>query len=412
VVTADLPLRAATADDWDAVFGLLVRAFSSEYHQDEHDRDQGVFEPERALVAVDGEQVVANAAAYTRQLVVPGGAAVPAAHVTLVGVLPTYRRRGLLTRLMTRQLREVRDAGREPLAVLWASEGRIYQRYGYGLASTRLSLAVDGREVRLGPAGGTAGGALRDVELADARKDVVAVYERVWRDRPGWSSRDERWWDRTLSDLASDRGGATQRRALLFEGPDGVDGYALWRTRAVWDDGGPAGETQLREVVAATPLAYRELWRFLLAVDLTRTTRYWCAATDEPLLHLVNEPRRLGANLGDALWVRLVDVAAALAARRYAAPVDVVLEVDDALLPENAGRYRLRAGADAVTCEPTGDPADLGCDVAALGAAYLGGTSLATLAAGGRVRELRPGAAAEAASAFGWYRAPSAIEVF
>jgi predicted acetyltransferase len=415
-VTSDRPeipldIRTATADDFTALCDLLAVAFADDFPDDEREHDRLVFEPERNLLMVDGDTIVGNAGAYTRELTVPGAVSMPAAHVTLVAVSPTYRRQGVLTRLMTRQLRDSREAG-EPVAVLWASEGRIYQRFGYGLASTKLLLEIDIREVRLSPRAPAAAGRVRDAAPADARKDMALVYERVRPNRPGWSTRHEKWWDRVVDDPPSRRRGATARRALLFEGADGVDGYALWRTKAAWNSAGPDGEAQLQEIVAATPQAYATLWRFLLSVDLMRTVRYGYAATDEPLIHLVNEPRRLGARATDALWMRLVDVPEALVARRYAAPVDVVIEVDDALLPENAGRWRLRAVGDDVTCTPSADPADLVCDVSDLGAAYLGGVPLAALAAGGRVVERHQGALAAATAAFGWHRAPSAIEVF
>src|SRR5262249_4985433 len=158
----------------------------------------------------------------------PGGVTAPAAHVTMVGVSPTYRRRGVLTRLMARQLRDARAVG-EPLAALWASEGRIYQRYGYGLASTKLSFEIDTGEGRLPARASAAGIRLRDAATADARKELAQVYERVRLTRPGWSSRDERWWEWNLADTASRRRGGTTKRALLAEGPDGVEGYALWR---------------------------------------------------------------------------------------------------------------------------------------------------------------------------------------
>jgi predicted acetyltransferase len=407
----DLVLRTATAEDFDAVWRLLELAFGEDMGEDQAALDRLVFEPDRDLVFVDGGEIVANAGAYTRELTVPG-ALVPAAHVTLVGVRPTYRRRGLLTRLMHRQLRDVREGAREPVALLWASEGRIYQRFGYGLASTRLVMEADRREVRLLSRVPLGGGRLRDLDPADARKDMIGLYERVRPQRTGWSSRDDRWWDSILGDPASTRHGASARRALLYEGRSGVEGYALWRTKMAGDVTGPNGETQVREFVAVTPEAYTAMWRFLLSVDLTRTVRSWAAASDEPLFFLVEEPRALGARYVDALWLRMVDVPAALAARRYAAPVDVVLAIDDALLPENAGRWWLRAVGDEVTCTPTDEPADLACDVADLGAAYLGGVSLAALAAGGRVRELRPGALTAASTAFGWPRQPSATEVF
>jgi predicted acetyltransferase len=428
-VSAHTPeIRPATADEFPAICQLLGTAFGQDMAEDEVDRERLVFEPDRDLVVVDGGEIVGNAGAYTRELTLPGGVAAPAAHVTLVSVRPTYRRRGLLTRLMTRQLADVRAAG-ESIAVLWASEGRIYHRYGYGMATVHYTLEIDTREVRLPPpaaergpepgrpAGdaapsGVPAGRLRDSAPSDARKEMSQVYERVRLARPGWSSRDDRWWEWVIADPPSRRRGANARRALLFEGPDGVDGYALWRQKLEWSATGANGEAYVLEVVAATAPAYHELWRFLIALDLTRTVRYWYAATDEPLLHLVNEPRRLGGHVGDGLWVRLVDVAGALAARRYAAPVDVVIEVSDALLPHNAGRWRLSANGAEVTCTPSAEPAALACDVAALGAAYLGGTPLSTLAAAGRVRELRPGALAAATIAFASERAPSAIEVF
>jgi predicted acetyltransferase len=154
------------------------------------------------------------------------------------------------------------------------------------------------------------------------------------------------------------------------------------------------------------------LWRLLLSIDLTRITSYPFAAVDEPLLHLLDEPRRAGAVLNESLWVRLVDLPRALSSRRYAAPVDVVLDVTDPILAENTGRWRLRGDRHSATCTPTDAPAELACDVLELGSAYLGGISLAALGAAGRVRELTPGALAAAATAFGWHRLPAAAEVF
>ncbi|HET8659219.1 MAG TPA: GNAT family N-acetyltransferase [Micromonosporaceae bacterium] len=405
----ELPLRTATPDDWAAISRLLYAAFNETSSEEQDEVDRQTFEPDRFLVVTEGAEIVGTAGAFTRDLTVPG-AVVPAAHVTQVGVAATHRRRGLLRRMMVRQLRDVRAAG-EPLALLWASEGRIYQRFGYGQAAPKLSLEVDTREVQLRPTT-PAGGRLRAADPASVRNELAKVYEQVRADRPGYSSRDERWWTYLLADVASRREGRTERRAVLHEGPAGVDGYALWRAKASWDAAGPQGEVHVVEVIAATLEAYVALWRFLLSVDLTRTARFWFAALDEPLVHLVDEPRRLGARFGDGLWVRIIDVATALAARRYAAGLDMVLEVTDELLPENTGRWRLAAGASGVRCRRTGDPADLACDIAALGAVYLGGTSMGSLAAAGRVRELRPGALASASTAFGWHRAPSAIEIF
>ncbi|WP_091202567.1 GNAT family N-acetyltransferase [Micromonospora narathiwatensis] len=397
-------------EDFDEISALLALAFHGSPEPELREVQRAVFEPDRALLVRDGGTAVAHAGAYTRELTVPG-AAVPAAHVTMVGVAPTHRRRGLLTGLMRRQLREVRDAGREPVAVLWASEGRIYPRFGYGLAAQHLTLSCDTTELRL-PEPAAAEGPLRLDRPAAHQAELARLYDRVRADRPGWSSRDERWWAYVLADVKTLRDGATERRVLLHEGPTGLDGYALYRTKAEWGRGGPCGEVRVDEVVAADPGAYVALWRLLLSIDLTRRLSFGAAAVDEPLLRLVNEPRQLGAHLDDALWVRLVDVPAALAARRYAVDVDMVVEVTDELLPENAGRWRLAGGPSGATCGATTAPAQLACDVRALGELYLGGAGLGALAAAGRVRELVPGTLAAAGPAFGWHRAPAPMEVF
>jgi predicted acetyltransferase len=400
-----------TPDDFTDAWRVLADAFGEDPSDEEADRERLVFEPTRDhVIDHDDDGPVANAAAFTRDVTVPG-AVIPAGHVTMVGVRQTHRRRGLLTRLMLHQLRDIRRRG-EPIAMLWASEGRIYQRFGYGFGSQRHSMVIDIREARLTRSAAPGAGRLRDAPPEQARKEIQQVYERVRAEVPGRSSRDENWWSWRLCDPPSTRHGYTRQRALLFDGPSGPDGYALWRRKGEWDEIGPKGEVRVGEVVAATPDAYLALWQFLLSVDLTRTVRYHFGAPDEPLRYLVGEPQALGAKVGDSLWVRLVDVPAALSARRYAAPVDVVLEVTDGLLPGNAGRWRLTGDRAGATCAATTDAPDLTCDVADLGAVYLGGTPLTALAAGGRVHEVRQGTLAAASTAFGWHRAPSGLDIF
>lgn len=400
----DLTFRAATADDWDAIHSLLSLLFHDADSDELRQVEGSVYEPERGLVATDDEVVVGHAAAYTRELTVPG-AILPAAHVTLVGVAPTHRRRGVLSRMIRRQLAEVAAAGREPIAVLWASEGRIYPRYGYGLAAQRLSLHVNTGELTLP---GEPTGKLRLVDPVATIGDFAKVYEQLRAERVGWSSRDDRWWRFVLADIPAMREGSTERHGVVHEGPRGLTGYATWRTKGGWDSNGPTAKVEVGEVVATDPETYATLWRFLLGVDLARSLHATFLPLDDPLVHLVNEPRQLGVRMQDGLWIRIVDLPGALAARRYATDVDVVLDVTDPLIPANTGRWRLTNGA----CEPTTGPADLACTVTELGAAYLGGTSLTSLAAAGRVRELTPGALIRASQAFGWHRMPSPLQIF
>ncbi|WP_275408796.1 GNAT family N-acetyltransferase [Micromonospora qiuiae] len=410
MTTYSLPVETAGVEDFDEMNRFLNLLFHHEVEPEAHEAERAIFEPERGLLVRDGADLVATTAAFTRELTVPGGG-IPAAHVSMVGVAPTHRRRGLLTAMMRRQLRDIHDAGREPVAVLWASEGRIYPRFGYGLASQRALITAETAELRM-PAPTTDEGRLRLDRPADRQPDLARVYDRARADRPGWSARDDRWWRYVLVDPESQRGGATERRVVLHEGPDGIDGYGLFRTKSDWDVTGPKSTVTVDEVVTTSPVAYRAIWRMLLSMDLTRQLSWGRAAEDEPLLRLVDEPRRLGTRLVDALWLRVVDVPAALAARRYATDVDVVIEVTDELLPENTGRWRLLGGPKSAVCTPASGPADLACDVRCLGELFLGGAKLTALADAGRVRELHPGALASAGPAFAWHRAASAMEVF
>jgi predicted acetyltransferase len=403
-------LRAATPADVDAFSRVIRAAFNVSSDPDPTDSIRTVLDPARyTLTEFDG-QIVGTAGIFTRDLAVPG-AVIPAAHVTGVTVSPVHTRKGLLRRMMTAQL----STAPEAIAVLWASEGRIYQRFGYGLASQNVSIRADRRELAIRGTAGAGTGTLRAAVPSEVIKELSEVYGRVLARQPGWSSRDQAWWGHLTSDPENRREGFTATRAVLYDNAAGeVEGYTRYRIRNEWDDNGPKGEVNVVELVAATPDAYAALWRFLLRVDLTRTVAMGLSSVDEPIFHLVDEPRRLGSKVGDGLWLRIVDLPRALTSRRYAAPVDVVLDVTDDLLPANAGRWRLRVGAGGalVNCSPTAAPADLSCDVIDLGAAYLGGTKLGALAATGRVREHRPGAVAAASTAFGWHVTPASIEIF
>ncbi|GIE87840.1 Predicted acetyltransferase [Actinoplanes regularis] len=401
-------LRPGRIGDFPAICDLLGYVFHEEIAGEVKELEAEVWEVERSLVADDHGVIAGHAVAYSRELTVPG-AVLPAAHISCVGVLPTHRRRGLLTALMHRQLGEIAEAGREPIAVLWASESAIYPRFGYGPAAARLKFDILNREVRLTAPPAEPAGRLRMGDPATLLTDISKLYDQVRADRVGWSGRDDRWWRYVLRDPKDLRDGATKRYAVVHDGPDGPTGYAIWRAKERWNHHGPDAEVQVREVAAVDPETYRALWRFLLGIDLSRSVTYTLGAVDEPLQYLVDEPRRLGGTVSDALFIRLVDLPAALAGRRYRTAVDVVLEVDDPILPANTGRWRLTGGPEGATCSRTGEPADLACSVTDLGAAYLGGTSLAALAAAGRVRQLT---ANDPNAAFGWHRAPSATEVF
>jgi predicted acetyltransferase len=408
-VTDELELRTATDDELPALAEMISGAFLQDPDDDLLDLERLVYEPDRMHVILDSGRFVASGGVLTRELTVPG-AVVPAAHVTAVAVAPTHRRRGLLSRLMSAQLESVRDRGVEPIAALWASEGAIYGRFGYGAAAWHVSYEAVKQETSV--PGTTAPGRLRPVVPREATAEFAEIYDRVRVDRPGYSGRPGRWWEHLMADPKERRRGMTALRGILYEVGGTVEGYAIWRAKGGWGDTGPNGEVQVGELVALSTESYSALWRFLFSIDLTRTVKYQFAAVDEPLRYLVTNPTGLGASVSPSLWVRVVDVQAALAARRYAAPVDVVVEVSDAMFSSNEGRWHLVGDGSSAKCEATNAAPDLAFDVRELGAAYLGGVSLRTLADAGLVSEQQQGSLAAASLAFGWHRSPSAVEIF
>jgi predicted acetyltransferase len=408
-MSADLDLRLATADDARARERLVTHAFLGDFEEAGFQRHQMVDELDRTHVVLDDTEVVATAGVLSRELSVPG-AVLPTAHVTRVVVAATHRRRGLLTRLMDAQLRAVRHRGTEPIAALWASEGAIYGRYGYGMASWHVDYEIPTVETTV--LGSTPLGRLRQVAPVEALGEFAGVFDRVRRRTSGVSSRPGRWWEYLTADPESRRRGMSALRAVLYRVDGETRGYAWWRVKSRWSTAGPDGEVAVTEVIAEDTEAYAALWRFLLTIDLTRTVTYRMATSDEPLMFLVDNAKPLATSLRPGIWLRVVDVAAALSGRRYAAPVDVVLEVTDARLPDNAGRWHLAGDASSAKCVATDAAPDLTLDIRELGAAYLGGTTLSTLAAAGLVTEHQPGALGSAALAFGWPRQPAPVEVF
>ncbi len=397
------------------------------------------FEFDRTLAAFDDTTPVGVTMCYTFQLSVPGLQMLPAAGVTFVAVMPTYRRQGVLSSLMRRQLADVRDRG-EPLAILWASEAVIYGRYGYGRASWHLDFTLRRGEGGLASTGSASTGSastgpagagpadrgapagdglrLRIAEPEAALPELAKVYDAVLASRPGMFGRNDAWWRRAIFDPAEDRHGASPLRCLLAEDASGPRGYALYAGVDTWTGFLPENVLTVRELMAADPAASAALCTDLLSRDLTTEFRLPHRPVDDPLLYQLADPRRTRPKLNDNLWVRIVDLPRALAGRRYSCPVDVVLEVRDETLPANAGRWRLSTtttapgGGLAASCVPASSPADLALDVTELGAAYLGGTRLGALAGSGLVAELRPGATRQLSAALTWDPAPWCPMVF
>lgn len=372
--------------EFERAFMSIGQYFGMESAGAVAERFTRVLPVERMLAAWDGDTIVGGAGSLPIRVSVPGGS-VACSGTTVVGVAPTHRRRGVLRSMMHAHLHDAHERG-EPVAALWASEEGIYGRFGYGRASFAGEIAVP-REYVAFAAPVEPRGRMRLVEPAEALEAFPPLWDELAVRRPGMILRSPTWWaDRTIADPAERREGAGPKRFALLEDGGRPIGYAIYRHRFGYEDGSATSELRVVEAVAAEPDAIAGVWRFLLDVDWTATINAGFLPPDHPLFFLLVQPRRMRYRMGDGLWVRLLDVGAALAARTFG-DGEVVLELRDELCPWNAGRWRVGGGGEAA---PTDAAADLALDVSALGAAYLGGMSLATLAQGGHVEELTRGA--------------------
>lgn len=406
----DIDARVVAEDERQRWFEVCNMAFSGELREEEVEKDSKLLPAERMLGAYADGALVGTAADFPLPLTIPGGE-LPAAGVTGVGVLPSHRRRGALTRLMHRQLADARDRD-EPLAILWASEAGIYGRYGYGVATRVASIEADRDRMTFGtPADSDAH--VRLVDADAAARVFPPIYERARRETPGMIGRSEDWWKLyRLSDPEWRRRGAGPKFHALLELDGTPEGYASYRVKQDWDEGFAQSQLRVQEAVATSPHAVRELWRFLFGVDLVGRVQAWPLAPDHPLFLLAAEPKRLRMKVGDGLWLRILDVERALAARSYAAEGELSFELADSLVPENEGVWRLVPGGGRASVKRGVRDPELRLGVAALASAYLGGFSFAELQAAGLAEESADGAVARADALFRTRRAPWCAEVF
>jgi predicted acetyltransferase len=388
-------IRVCPPERFGEWFKAAEIAFGEDLPDDLIARIERVSDKERFLCGLDGDRVVATSAVFATRLSVPGGELATGC-VSFVTVLPTHRRRGLMSAMMRRTIDDCHRRG-EPLAALWAAEGAIYQRFGFGLATLSFNLEAEMKSVgfaREWPRDGSC----RLLPAGEGLDLVAPVYEAARAERSGFLTREPDRWTGILPLVEKDARGGEARRLVVYEADSGPEAYAIYKTKAEWNVRGPAGILTVEEAIASTPRGVREIWRYLLGVDLARTLKMWRLPADHPLFALAAEPRRLGLTVGDGLWLRIVDLATALEGRTYGvdghAAGGIVLEVGDEYCPWNAGRWRLDVAAGRAKVSRSRDEADLALDANDLAALFLGGVTAAALAESGRVVELKPGALA------------------
>lgn len=384
---SDLVVRDITDADWAGVALLAGTSYGSFWHAETFQAWRTLMPPASSVVVSDGDDVIAMSHYVDLSLTVPGGAVLPAAGITWVAVAPTHRRRGLL-RAMYTELHQRIAAAEYPVAALTATEGGIYGRFGYGPATIETELTLDRRFARFHDDAADPG-QVRIVRPGEHRDDLAEIYDRYRRVTPGGLERPLALWGDLLADWEDSRGGGTQWCSLLHP-----DGYVLYRVYR-----GTSRSVRVEEFTAVTPQAYTALWRALLGLDLVETITVASHPAD-PLPYLLTDSRLVRTTGSeDALWLRILDVPAALQARTYQADLDTVIEVDDGFRSDG-GRFAVQIRGGRARCEPTDSPAEFTLALDVLGSLYLGAHRATTLATANRIRGASPERLARLDAAF------------
>lgn len=367
----NVTIRVPTDDEVESMIVFDGLAFGEPWPENLKEFARPTIDLDRFRIALDGTSLVGVAGSYGQEVTVPGGAQVRAGGVTWVAVAPTHRRRGILTRLMDELHRDI-DARNEPIAMLTASEGGIYERFGYGIASYLRAVEIDRRRTQVRPEFRPSPGSVRMTTLDDPA--LPGIFDRYRRQRVGEIDRTP-----ASDDLAKAHLGAGVSVALH------ADGFATWKVKSNWNAGHPAHELTLHDFVAITPEAHAALWHTVLSVDLVGPIAGFRAVTlDDALPYIVTDQRAIRTtNVNDMLWLHLRDVGASLRARTYGTEDELVIEID---LGDRAERWRVSGSPAGAEAKKVRSRPDLRMDRASLGAIYLGGIRPSTLARGGRVR--------------------------
>ncbi|WP_026361460.1 GNAT family N-acetyltransferase [Amycolatopsis nigrescens] len=392
---SDFAIRNLADGEQRSAFALLYQALHRGALTDEHwGRRSPGFLADRRYGAFAEDELIGTAGSFGTELAVPGGALLPTGAVDGVGVRADHTRRGVLSALMGEQLRDLVRRG-EVLACLHASETAIYGRFGYGVASLDQRVRITRRAARLHQ-DAPAGGRVRLLAPEAAVELIPALYRRIAPSRPGMLSRPEVWWPMRFERFRGHDGGHI---AAVHTGADGDDGFVVYQVNERHGAQPHTADLTVHDLHAAGPEALAGLWRFLLGMDLVDELHAY-RPVDEPVAAMLTDLRAWQVTgVEDESWLRILDVPAALAARTYQRAEPVVLEVSDALLPENSGRYRITADGAERLGDDTEAEVRLGVDVLAM--IYLGAWAPSALAATGRLQARTPEAARRADELFG-----------
>jgi predicted acetyltransferase len=364
---------------------------------------------QRAWATIEDGRIVGTLRTWGGELTVPGCDRVKASAVTGVSVLPTHRRRGILSRLVAAEHRAARDRG-EAVAILYASEFSIYGRFGYGPATTAATVTIDARATGFHSTATDRGG-IEILPTDEAGEELARTVFDAWRIRqPGEIWRRPITWHADFGRGGTGWGPAWKGFLAVHRDAAGaVDGFARYHAEEKWEQRQPRTTLIVDDLHALTDASYADLWQFLGSTDWVATVKAERRSPAERLPWLLTNARAATfSDIGDGLWVKLLDVPAALAARRYERAGALVLEIVDRDGAD--GERRIRVALDGSpagsTCAATDRSPDLRVDASAIGAAYLGGTRLRDAALARGWDEYRPGALALADGLFATFTPP------
>jgi predicted acetyltransferase len=379
-------IRAIGADELDDMLFADKLGFGHEGMAPEISKSWALGELDRTRVAFESGRMVGVSRNYSFELTMPGGSQVPAAAVSWVSVLPTHRRRGVLTQMMG-ALHDDARARNEPVAMLTASESSIYGRFGYGVAAWRLSIAAERARIAFRPAADDTG-SIRLVPRAEAMDLLPRLYDRARPKRAGMVSRPDFWWPQVFWGYFVPAKKASFY-AIHSDAAGNDDGYAVYEISGDWVGGLPERRLHVLDMQAESPATLAPLWRFVFGVDLISNVAASNVPIDDPLRHVVVDGRHVRVDyVNDNLWLAPLDPVALLAARTYAVPGRVVIAVH---APDGStATVAVESGADGTNCSATSASPDLACDSAVLGMCVLGGNRWSELADAGRVEVARP----------------------
>ena len=396
----DIRIRNIAEDEFQEWSRTEARGFSFHATEDYIRRSRSVAELDRSFGAFEGGQTVGATTTRTSGITIPGGMA-GLGFIDDVSVLPTHRRLGILTRMMRAQLDQIHERG-EPFAALTASESTIYERFGFGIASWSNEWSIDRHHtaMKLPP---SAGGRVSYIDAETAQSEWPKLHKRIGRTRIGMVHYNSAYWRLALWDSEEQRRGASEFFHVAHVREGQIDGLCSYRIRE--------DEVLVAFLLGVGAEVEAELWRYCFGIDLMTTIKAFVRPVDDPLPWRLVDRRRLRQSSGDHMWLRLIDVKAALEARRYESVGVITLKVSDNFCPWNDGVYTLEAGRDGAVYVSTDRTPDLYLSASDLAAVYLGGTSISTLVRAGRVNTEGKAALDLADRMFRTQRAPWFVEL-